>query len=139
MEQLTTIQRLNNDKDEKIRKLESKIEDLGKRLPPSPDKKRKLVRNKGSSTDGEYTTPRSESHRREKPAQVGHGAIQKTNPSPGGQVTRHSINPSPDGQVTGPNPNRRFTPQNPNQTPEIETTSGGPGSEKYMLTSDMEK
>ena len=108
MDQRANIQILSNDKDVKIRTLEGEIEDLLKRVPQTPDKKRNLLKSRDSSTDGDYSTPRSgrnDIHRREKPPQVGQATKPKINPSQGGQVTGSRSNPSQGGQVTGPRDN----------------------------------
>ena len=74
-------------------------------MPQTPDKKRKMIRSRESSTDGDFPTPKSErneAHRREIPTQVGQGAKPKINPSQGSQVKGQRSNPSQGGQVTGP-------------------------------------
>ena len=107
--QVSNVQ-IQNNKDVNIRVLEEENEEL-KRVrgaTKTPDKKRKLADSRGSSTDRDYSTPRSdrnEVHRREKPTQIGQATEPRINPSLSGQVTEPRINPSPSGQVTEPREN----------------------------------
>ena len=79
IDQIAAFQNKCIEKDSKIKRLE---EDIAKSKPQTPEKKRKLIRNRDISTEGEFSTPLNNGgHRREDPIQTSQGVRHKIKPT----------------------------------------------------------